>query len=122
MMPWRFAICTLANGNLNLLTRLSKRAGLPWDCILSAEVFRAYKPDPRTYGGVAKTFDVPPEQVMLVAAHHDDLEGARACGLQTAYIERPLELGARNPKDVSPRAVNHLHACDLLDLAQQLGC
>ena len=118
----RFVLCTLSNGNLNLLTRLSKRAGLPWDCILSAEVFRAYKPDPRTYGGVAQTFDVLPEQVMLVAAHHNDLEGARACGLQTAYIERPLEFGARNPKDVSPHLANHLHARDLLDLADQLGC
>jgi len=118
----RFVLCTLSNGNLNLLTRLSKRAGLPWDCILSAEVFRAYKPDPRTYGGVAQTFDVLPEQVMLVAAHHNDLEGARARGLQTAYIERPLEFGARNPKDVSPHLANHLHALDLLDLADQLGC
>jgi 2-haloacid dehalogenase len=118
----RFILCTLSNGNLNLLTRLSKRAGLPWDCILSAEVFRAYKPDPRTYLGVAQTFDVPPDQVMLVATHHEDLQAARACGLQTAYIERPLEFGARNPKDVSPRAANHLHARDLLALADQLGC
>ena len=118
----RFVICTLSNGNLNLLTRLSKRANMPWDCILSAEVFRAYKPDPRTYLGVAQTFDVRPEQVMLVATHHDDLEAARACGLQTAYIERPLEFGARNPKDVSPHAANGFHACDLHDLAQQLGC
>lgn len=118
----KYLICTLSNGNLHLLTRLSKRAGLPWDCILSAEVFRAYKPDPRTYLGVAQTFDAPPAQVMLVAAHHEDLEGARACGLRTAYIERPLEFGARNPKDVSPRTANHLHARDLLDLAQQLGC
>ena len=118
----RFVICTLSNGNLNLLTRLSKRANMPWDCILSAEVFRAYKPDPRTYLGVAQTFDVRPEQVMLVATHHDDLEAARACGLQTAYIERPLEFGARNPKDVSPHAANGFHARDLHDLAQQLGC
>ena len=118
----RFVICTLSNGNLNLLTRLSKRAGLPWDCILSAEVFRAYKPDPRTYLGVAQTFDVFPDQVMLVATHHDDLESARACGLQTAYIERSLEFGARNPKDVSQRAANQMHARDLLDLAEQLGC
>jgi len=118
----RFVICTLSNGNLNLLTRLSKRANMPWDCVLSAEVFRAYKPDPRTYLGVAQTFDVRPEQLMLVATHHDDLEAARACGLQTAYIERPLEFGARNPKDVSPRAVNGFHARDLHDLAQQLGC
>jgi 2-haloacid dehalogenase len=118
----RFVICTLSNGNLNLLTRLSKRAALPWDCILSAEVFGAYKPDPRTYGGVARVFGVPPEQVMLVAAHHDDLEGARACGLQTAYIERSLEFGNGQLKDVSPRALKGMHARDLLDLAQQLGC
>jgi hypothetical protein len=50
-----------------------------WDCLLSAEVFRAYKPDPATYGGVARVFDVPPQRVMLVAAHHDDLAAARAC-------------------------------------------
>ncbi len=76
MMPRRFVICTLPNGNLNLLTRLSKRAGLPWDCILSAEVFRAYKLDPRTYLGVAQTFDVSAHQVMLAATHHDDLESS----------------------------------------------
>jgi len=118
----RFLICTLSNGNLNLLTRLSKRAGLPWDCILSAEVFRAYKPDPRTYGGVAVTFGVRPEQVMLVAAHHDDLAAARACGLRSAYIERPWEFGVQESKDVSPQPENDLHAEDFVALAQRLGC
>ena len=88
----RFTICTLSNGNIGLLTDMAKQAGLPWDCILSAEVFRAYKPDPATYLGVAKVFDVPPAQVMLVAAHQDDLAAARACGLQTAYIERPVRI------------------------------
>jgi 2-haloacid dehalogenase len=117
-----YLVCTLSNGNLNLLTRLSKQAHLPWDCILSAETFHAYKPDPRTYGGVARVFEVAPEQVMLVAAHHDDLAGARACGLQTAYVERALEYGALHPKDVTALAVNDLHARDLLDLANQLGC
>jgi 2-haloacid dehalogenase len=118
----RFTICTLSNGNIGLLTNMAKRAGLPWDCVLSAEVFRAYKPDPRTYLGVAETFDLKPEQVMLVAAHQDDLVAARACGLQTAYIERPLEFGAGQPKDVSPDAANTWHARDLLHLADQLGC
>jgi len=118
----RYLICSLSNGNLNLLTRMAKHIGLPWDCILSAEVFQAYKPDPATYLGVARTFGVPPGQVMLVAAHQDDLAGAHACGLQTAYIERPLEYGAGQPKDVSANTANTLHAKDLLDLAQQLGC
>ena len=118
----RFTLCTLSNGNIGLLTNMAKRAGLPWDSILSAEVFRAYKPDPRTYLGVAQTFDLAPEQVMLVAAHQDDLDAARACGLQTAYIERPLEFGAGQVKDVSPHAANTWHARDLLDLADRLGC
>jgi 2-haloacid dehalogenase len=118
----KYIVCTLSNGNLGLLTRMAKRAGLPWDCVLSAEVFRAYKPDPATYLGVARVFDLPPQRVMLVAAHHDDLEGARACGLRTAYVERPLEFGAGKVKDVSPRAANELHSRDLLDLADQLGC
>lgn len=118
----KYIVCTLSNGNLGLLTRMARRAGLPWDCVLSAEVFRAYKPDPATYLGVARVFDLPPQRVMLVAAHHDDLEGARACGLRTAYVERPLEFGARNVKDVRPLPANELHSRDLLDLAGQLGC
>jgi len=118
----RFMICTLSNGNIGLLADMAKQGGLPWDCILSAEVFRAYKPDPATYLGVAKVFDVPPAQVMLVAAHQDDLAAARACGLQTAYIERPSEFGAAQPKDISPRPDNTRHARDFLALADQLGC
>ncbi|WP_372827366.1 haloacid dehalogenase type II [Polaromonas sp.] len=118
----RYTICTLSNGNIGLLTNMAKRAGLPWDCVLSAEVFRAYKPDPATYLGVARVFDVPPGEVMLVAAHQDDLAAARACGLQTAYIERPAEFGAARPKDVSPDPANTWHARDFNALADQLGC
>jgi len=116
----RHIICTLSNGNIGLLTHMAKHGGLPWDCILSAEVFKAYKPDPATYLGVAKVFDVAPTAVMLVAAHQDDLAAARACGLQTAYIERPTEFGADRIKDVSPDPANTLHARDFLDLADQL--
>lgn len=117
----RYMLTTLSNGNIGLLAGMAKRAGLPWDCILSAEVFRAYKPDPATYLGVAKVFDLKPEEVMLVAAHQDDLAAARACGLQTAYIERPLEFGTQG-KDLTPNPLNTLHARDLQDLATQLGC
>ena len=118
----RYTICTLSNGNLGLLTAMAKRAGLPWDCILSAEVFRKYKPDPATYLGVADVFGVSPSEVLLVAAHHDDLAGARACGLHTAYVERPAEFGTAQTKDVSPDPANTLHAKDLSALAEVLGC
>lgn len=118
----KFTITTLSNGNIGLLTNMAKRAGLPWDCVLSAEVFKAYKPDPATYLGVAKVFNVAADQVMLVAAHQDDLAAARACGLQTAYIERPFEFGQNHPKDISPNPENTYHAVNFLELAVQLGC
>lgn len=117
----RYIICSLSNGNLGLLTRMAKRAGLPWDCILSAEVFRRYKPDPATYLGVARIFGVQPTEVLMVAAHQDDLDGARACGLRTAYIERPLEFGPHRAKDVSDNGRNDWHVADLRELARALG-
>jgi 2-haloacid dehalogenase len=115
-------ICTLSNGNLGLLANMAKNAGLPWDCILSAEVFKNYKPDPETYLGVAKVFDLTPEKVMLVAAHHNDLAAARTCGLKTAYIERPMEYGLSQLKDVSPNPENTLHAESIVHLATLLEC
>ena len=91
-------------------------------CILSAEVFRKYKPDPGTYLGVAQVFDVAAGEVMMVAAHQDDLAHARACGLKTAYIERPREFGPSQAKDVSANPDNTLHAKDLVELADLLDC
>ena len=118
----RFMVCTLSNGNLGLLADMAKHAGLPWDCILSAEVFRRYKPDPETYLGVARVFDCAPGEVMMVAAHHGDLAAARGCGLKTAYIERPMEYGPSQVKDVSPNPENTLHAESIVHLATLLGC
>jgi 2-haloacid dehalogenase len=114
-------ICTLSNGNLSLLADMAKAAELPWDLILSAEVFKAYKPHPDTYLGVAGVFDVQPEEVMLVAAHFDDLQAAGECGLQTAYIERPAEFGVDALKDVSEQAFTDYHAKNFLHLAELLS-
>ena len=121
-MKSNFTICTLSNGNLGLLSNMAKNAGLPWDCILSAEVFRKYKPHPDTYLGVAEVFDVAPKEVMLVAAHQSDLDAAKACGLKTAYIERVYEFGPHEPKDVSGNPSNTFHGTDFNHLASQLGC
>lgn len=118
----QFTIVTLSNGNLGLLANMAKNAGLPWDLILSAEVFRHYKPDPETYLGVAETFNLAPEEVMLVAAHKDDLEAAHACGLQTAFIERPLEFGKNHVRnDLHVEQFTNYHAKDFVDLARQLS-
>ena len=117
-----YRVCTLSNGNIGMLANMAKHAGLGWDCILSAENFGAYKPDPATYLGVARTFALDPAAVMMVAAHHDDLAGARACGLATAYIERPHEWGPGTPKDVAARPENTLHCGSITALAARLGC
>jgi len=117
-----YTICSLSNGNLGLLFKMAQRAGLPWDTILSAETFRAYKPDPKLYRGVAHVCDVQPHQVMMVAAHQDDLDAARGCGLQTAYVERPQEFGPNCPDLDRPDPANTRFATSLIDLATQLGC
>jgi 2-haloacid dehalogenase len=118
----RFTICSLSNGNTGLLCDMAKNAGIPWDCILGAEVFGKYKPHPDTYLGVVRTFDLQPQQVMMAAAHHSDLQAARDHGLKTAYIERPFEYGQNNPKPVAPWDLNNLHCSNIINLAEQLGC
>jgi 2-haloacid dehalogenase len=105
---------------MSLLTEMAKRAGLPWDCILSAEVFRHYKPDPQTYLGVCDLFGVRPSEMMLVAAHKDDLDAALALGCKTAFVERPLEFGPDKTVDLAREPRFDIHACDFIDLANQL--
>ena len=116
----RHVIATLSNGNVALLVNMAKNAGLPWDCILSAEVVRHYKPDPETYLGAADLLGVRPGELMMVAAHKDDLHAARACGLRTAYVTRPREYGPAGKVDVSREPAFDVHARDFNDLARQL--
>ena len=117
----QFTIATLSNGNLSLLAHMAKHGSLPWDLILSAEVFKHYKPDPETYLGVAEIFDLQPHEVMLAAAHKDDLLAAHRCGLQTAFIERPFEYGRDHIRqDLHHESFTNYHAKDILDLAAQL--
>lgn len=116
----RHIIATLSNGNVALLTNMAKHAGLPWDCILSAEVVRHYKPDPETYLGAADLLGVRPVELMMVAAHKDDLQAARACGLKTAFVARAREYGPGRKADVSRDPAFDVHARDFNDLARQL--
>jgi 2-haloacid dehalogenase len=117
----RFVITTLSNGNISLLTNMAKRAGLPWDCVISAELFHHYKPDPEAYLGCADLLGVRPAELMLVAAHPSDLRAAREVGLQTAYVDRPLEYGpGQRPHKIEDGEFGFT-AADLVDLAMRLG-
>ena len=117
----RFVIGTLSNGNVALLVDMAKHSGLPWDCVLSAELFQHYKPDAEAYLGAAALLGLAPREVMLVAAHKDDLAAARRCGLGTAFVRRPLEHGPRSTPDVTDDRRCTFNADDFVDLARQLG-
>ena len=118
----RFIVATLSNGNVALLTNMARHAGLPWDCILSAELMRHYKPDPETYLGAADLLGLRPDEVMMVAAHKGDLRSAQAVGLRTAFVARPHEFGPGVDVDVTPEPDFDLNATDIEELASKLGC
>jgi 2-haloacid dehalogenase len=116
----KYTISTLSNGNFSLLNNMAKNAGLPWDCIISAELFAHYKPDRETYLGAANLLGLKPEEVMLCAAHKDDLLAAQACGLKTAFITRPKEFPPNVKVDLTNDGRFNLYATDIFDLANQL--
>jgi 2-haloacid dehalogenase len=117
----RFIIATLSNGNVALLTNMAKHAELPWDCILSAELAKAYKPDPQVYQMAADLLGLPPAQVMMVAAHQGDLRAAQKVGLKAAFVPRPLERGPGRAGDLTPDESFDVVATDFIDLAKKLG-
>jgi 2-haloacid dehalogenase len=114
-------IAPCSNGSIALMKRLAKFGGLPWDCILGAEIAQAYKPDPRVYLGCAAALRLDPGQVMMVAAHNGDLHAARAAGLMTGFLARPTEHGPGQATDLAPEGPWDVVAEDLLDLAAIVG-
>jgi 2-haloacid dehalogenase len=117
----KFTIAPLSNGNISLMTDLAKFGGLPWDCILGAELVRHYKPDREVYQSAADLLDLKVGEVMMVAAHLGDLRAAKQVGLRTAFVPRPLEYGPGGKPDLQPDSSVDLTAKDFNDLAGQLG-
>lgn len=116
-----YVLAALSNGGFALLTHLVKDAKLPFDCILSAELSRAYKPDARVYRSAADLLDVSPEQVLMVAAHKWDLVGAAATGMRTAFVERPREKGPDGQADRAAEVTADLSVTSFPALADALG-
>lgn len=116
----KYIIGPLSNGNVAQLLRMAKRAKIPWDHIFSCELFRHYKPDPETYLGVCKMMRLPPERVMMCAAHNYDLSAARKCGLKTAFVLRPTEHGPKQTTDLTPTEEWDVVASDFTALANAL--
>lgn len=117
----RFTIAPLSNGNIALMTAMAKHGGLPWDCILGAELVRHYKPDREVYESAADFLDLQRDEVMMVAAHSGDLRAAKEVGLKTAFVPRPLEFGPGGRAELKAAAPVDLSIKDFNDLASQLG-
>ena len=118
----RYIIAPKSNGNVALLVDMAKRAEIPWDAILGAEVVRAYKPLPEAYLRHVEILGLRPPQVMMVAAHNGDLGAAGACGLRTGFVPRPREHGPGQTTDLTPEGRYDLVAEDFGDLAGRMGC
>jgi 2-haloacid dehalogenase len=120
----KFTIAPLSNGNVVLLADMAKHAGLPWDLILSAELARHYKPDREAYLTACELLEMKPEEVMMCAAHVQDLDAAHALGLRTGFVYRPTEYGpaerVRHADKANPGQYDVV-AKDIVDLAAQLG-
>jgi 2-haloacid dehalogenase len=118
----KYIIGPLSNGNVALLTNMAKFAGLPWDLVLSAELFEHYKPDPETYLGAARLLGLKPQQVMMVAAHNNDLSAAQKLGLKTAFVARPTEYGPLQKLDFEATGDWDIVARDFGGIAERMGC
>src|SRR5215469_1422791 len=115
----KYTIAPLSNGNVALLTDMAKHAGIPWDLILSAELAKHYKPDREAYLTAVSLLELQPEEVMMCAAHRNDLVAARSFGLRTGFIHRPNEYGPMRKADEAHRADFDVVSTDILDLASQ---
>lgn len=116
----KFIVGPLSNANTSLLINLAKYAGLNWDVVLGTDVTRAYKPDPTAYLGVVDLLGLRPQEVILVAAHNDDLRGARSVGLATAFVRRATEYGPNQLTDLEPTGAWDVNATDIEDVVGQL--
>lgn len=118
----RYILATLSNGNVALLVNMARRAGLPWDAVLGAEVARHYKPQPEAYLVTADLLGLRPEQCTMVAAHNGDLAAASALGFRTAFVPRPHEYGPGQTTDLHAERSWDIVAADFGELAAKLGC
>jgi 2-haloacid dehalogenase len=116
----KFVVTTLSNGNLSLLVDMARNAGLPWDCVISAELFRHYKPDPEAYRGCAELLDVAPSELLMVASHKGDLRAAMKAGLRAAFVRRPTEFGSPATADLRAEADFDFNVDSIEDLATAL--
>jgi 2-haloacid dehalogenase len=117
----RYIITPLSNASFAGMVHLARSAALPWDCIITAENARRYKPAPEVYRTAIALLGLRPGEVMMVAAHNYDLAAARSHGMRTAFVPRPTEYGPTQTTDLVPESDWDVVAKDMEDLARAVG-
>lgn len=120
LLKSNYSISTLSNGGIDLLTNMANKQKLPWDNVFSAETFMHYKPDSETYLGAVEKLNYETHEVMLVAAHNNDLLSAKSYGLKTAFVVRATEYGENQDFDLKADNEIDLSATDFIDLSYKL--
>ena len=120
LLKSNYSISTLSNGGIDLLTNMANKQKLPWDNVFSAETFMHYKPDSETYLGAVEKLNYETHEVMLVAAHNNDLLSAKSYGLKTAFVVRATEYGENQDFDLKAENEIDLSATDFIDLSYKL--
>lgn len=117
----RYAVASFTILTTSLVIDVSRRNGIDWDAIISCEMIEIYKTRPEAYLTAAKWLQLDPSAILMVACHNFDLDAARACGFQTAFVRRPAEWGPVGPPDPDPNPAC-THVVDGFDeLAVRLG-
>ena len=116
----KFLLAPCSNGNIALMVDIARRNDIPWDAILGSEIARDYKPKPRVYLAAAEALNLAPGEVMMVAAHSEDLRQAASNGLRTGHVGRPGENGP-GTGETAPRVTVDVAARDFNDFADKLG-
>jgi 2-haloacid dehalogenase len=85
-----FRLVTLSNGAAAVAERLLTAGTIRdrFERLLSVEDAGAWKPSARAYEYAAQECDVKREDLLMVAVHPWDVDGARRAGLQTVWVNR----------------------------------
>lgn len=119
LLKENYMIMPFSNGDYRCLLEISKRNGLPWDGIISADFFKKVKPDPTIYLDTAALLQLAPEEIMMVACHAQDLTAAKNAGFKTAYVNRLFEFGPDVPQEAKPIAFDY-DVSDFIELDRLL--
>jgi 2-haloacid dehalogenase len=83
-------LAILSNGSSDMLNALVKNTGLDTilDATISIDSKRIFKPSPEAYTLIEEKLGVTPKEVLFVSSNPWDAIGAKAFGLNVAWIER----------------------------------